>query len=61
MSVKDCRKEFIVAYTQNDQQLYKQIRARTEESALYNFLQEYGDYDWISPADTEHKQECYEQ
>ena len=51
-------KEFVIAYTVHDQQAHKPIRARSEESAIYQFLQEYPDYDWISPADLEHKQEC---
>lgn len=51
-------KEFIIAYTVDNRQEHVQVRARTEESALYNFLQQYRDYDWISPADNEHKQEC---
>ena len=33
-------KEFVIAYTVNDQQTHKPVRARSEESAIYQFLQE---------------------
>lgn len=56
--VKTQYKQFLIAFTLGEQQQYRSVRARTEESAIYQFLQEYPDYDWISPADLEHKQEC---
>lgn len=46
-------KKFCIAYTTAQGQQYLHISARSEERAISLFLQEYPDYDWISPQDPE--------